>query len=160
VSRPRGPVLCACGHTKGWHKTAYGPPRCTATGCSCPAFDEALVTARTKFGNKRSTLPEWPGETFDSKAEADRARVLLLSQAATQVRNLRAHPRYDIVVNGEHVCWYTPDFEYDDVASGEHVVEDVKGAATTEGSRLRQRLLHAVYGFHVREVRTRERTRA
>lgn len=65
-----------------------------------------------KYGAKRTTLPELPGQTFDSKAEARRARELLLMEKAGEIRDLKFHVRYPLKVNGQLVCTYVADFTY------------------------------------------------
>jgi hypothetical protein len=94
------------------------------------------------------------GLRFDSKREWARYRELKLLQAAGIIGGLEADKRrlhYPLIVNGERIGVYTPDFRY---MEGEMVViEDVKVQATkTQAYQLRKRLLHALYGLTIREV--------
>lgn len=75
-------------------------------------------------------------------------------QAGGLIRDLEAHPqpRYDITVNGVHVCHYLPDFRYYDVERDRVTVEDVKGFSTAE-YQIKRRLMLAVHGVDVVEVR-------
>jgi hypothetical protein len=92
-------------------------------------------------------VPKWLGH----KAEARRYRELSLLQRAGQISDLRVHPSFDLDVNGMRITTYTDDFTY-----REHdrlICEDVKGSKTTDASRLRMKLLYAVRGIQVREIR-------
>lgn len=102
--------------------------------------------------NKYHAQPvETDGHRFASKAEARRYQELKLLQRAGHIRGLRVHPRFSLDVNDQFVTVYTPDFCY--LEHGQIVVEDVKGARTTDASRLRMKLLQAVTGIQVREIR-------
>lgn len=76
------------------------------------------------------------GERMDSQAEARKYQELLLWQQAGIIRNLKVHPRYELIPPFEcrdgrvRGIWYEADFEYFDEALGETVVLDVKGMQT------------------------------
>jgi hypothetical protein len=102
--------------------------------------------------NKYHAQPvEADGHRFASKAEARRYRELSLLQRAGQISDLRVHPSWTLDVNGMFVSKYSADFAY--VEGDRQVVEDVKGGKTTDAARLRMKLLQAVTGIQVREIR-------
>jgi len=102
------------------------------------------------------------GFRFDSGREALRYRDLRILEAAGLVTALEVHPRFAIdVVNLSdraaglvtHCGTYTADFRYQDVSSGELVIEDVKSPPTrTTAYRLRKRLIEAIHGITIREI--------
>lgn len=105
---------------------------------------------RSKYGNRKVVAD---GYTFDSAGEAKRYQVLKLMQHAGEITRLEVHPHWDLAVNGIKIGrGYTADFSYRDKA-GELVVEDFKGVRT-EAFVLRKKLMKAVHGIDVREVRT------
>lgn len=67
---------------------------------------------------------------FASKREAARYVQLKLLVRGKAISGLKTHPRYSLVVNGELVGHYTPDFGY--IENGKEVVEDIKGVRTTD----------------------------
>lgn len=97
---------------------------------------------------------EIDGHVFDSKREAARYEELRLLLLGKEIGALTIHPKYDLWVNGHHVCDYTADFAYADFKSGNVIVEDVKsgGSATARDFRLRLRLMRAIHGIEVRVV--------
>lgn len=103
---------------------------------------------RSKYNNRRVTLD---GYTFDSQAEAQRYQELCLMRTAGDIADLAVHPRYPLVVNGETVATYVADFAYT-TWDGIEVVEDVKGVRTAV-YRLKAKLMHALYGIRIVEVR-------
>lgn len=94
------------------------------------------------------------GGMHQSRLESMRCTELHLLQKGGLIRDLEAHPqpRFDLEVNGTHVCHYLADFRYVDVESGQTVVEDTKGVATAE-YRLKRRLMLACHGVEIQEVR-------
>ena len=100
-----------------------------------------------KYSAQRTSLD---GVTFDSKAEAMRFAELDLEQKAGEISDLTLQPRYPLVVNGTHVCTYVGDFTYR--RAGKVIVEDVKGVRSPV-YRLKAKLVKAVYGFEIVEVR-------
>jgi hypothetical protein len=56
-----------------------------------------VKSRRSKYRNK---LVKDGGETFGSKAEHRRWMELKLLEKAREITNLKAHPRFPIVVNG------------------------------------------------------------
>lgn len=95
---------------------------------------------------------------FDSKAEAERYRELILLQEAGAISGLKIHPRYVLQEgynkrDGTHVrpIFYESDFEY--VENGVLITEDVKGVKTPV-FLLKQKLFERAYP-HI-EMRIRE----
>jgi hypothetical protein len=70
------------------------------------------------------------GIRFDSLAEHRRWCELRLLEQAGEIRDLRVHPRYELLPKegGERAVHYTPDFDY--LEGGKRVAEDVKGGPT------------------------------
>ncbi len=88
---------------------------------------------------------------FDSRKEAARYRELTLSERAGEISHIELQPRYNIVVNGRKICFYKADFRYRLVATGESVVEDVKGVRTAE-YKLKKKLVEALYEIEIIEI--------
>lgn len=110
----------------------------------------AVNLSRSKYGNRRV---EEDGYTFDSEMELRRYRELRTLEEQGAIEKLICHPRYELRVNGVKVATYVADFEYIDFErEGEHVVEDVKGAKTAV-YKLKKKLVEALYGFEVTEVK-------
>lgn len=116
----------------------------------------------TKYKNK----PEWVGDRkFDSKAEANRYRELLLLERAHEIENIECQPKYPLEIykpdgqyhavkirsdkrpNGTRTS-YTADFRYQCLRTGRQIVEDVKGMDTT-ASRLRRAVVECIYGIEI-----------
>lgn len=102
-----------------------------------------------KYGNRKT---EVNGILFDSKLEAERWSELCLLEHAGAITGLARQVDYPLVVGGVHICVYRADFVYTQVSSGALVVEDAKGHAT-ESYRLKKRLLKAIYGLEIVEIR-------
>ena len=99
----------------------------------------------------RNIKVECDGLHFDSKAERDRYLALKLLERGGQIHTLILQPRFDLIVNGEKIGFYRADFQYIESATGEQIVEDVKGVRTPV-YRLKRKLMKAIYGIQVREV--------
>ncbi len=72
------------------------------------------------------------GERFDSKKEAAYWMELKLRQMAGEIGNLQRQVEFPLYCPGEFHTWvqvasYIADFCYDDAATGQRVVIDVKG---------------------------------
>lgn len=105
---------------------------------------------RSKFGNRWT---EVDGIKFQSQAEATRYSELRLLEKAGLISGLELQPRYNIHVNGHHVCQYRGDFRYVD-EFGKTVVEDVKSkhTRTLPVYSLKKKLMKAVYGIDIVEI--------
>jgi len=103
-----------------------------------------------KYKAQKTTVD---GLTFHSKREAERYKELKLMHQAGQIHFLITHPPFLIEVNGVPICKAIMDFRYTD-KDGRDVVEDVKSKPTdTPLSRLKRKLVKAIYGIDVVLVR-------
>ncbi len=88
------------------------------------------------------------GYTFDSQAEYKRYCELKLLEKAGQISHFSVHPRFELVVCGQVIGRYTPDFYYVDEVLKKETVEDVKGVMTRDAS-IRIRVFQALFGLPV-----------
>ena len=100
----------------------------------------------TKYNARKVKLD---GYTFDSKAEARRYEYLKLLCRAGEIRDLKVHPRYQLLdpftckgVKYRGIS-YIADFEYTE--NNRLIVEDVKGVKTNV-FRLKEKLFMNRYG--------------
>lgn len=110
---------------------------------------------RPKYRNKRTEID---GIKFDSLVEGARYVVLKRLQASGVISGLKCHEPYALPVNGVLVCKYIADFVYVD-AEGCRVVEDVKGGAVTPVYALKKKLMKAIHGIEIKEVRKKRSPR-
>lgn len=109
-----------------------------------------------KYKNRKIT---WQGRTFDSRKEFDRYQELLLLQRAGKIRDLQTQVRYELIPNQygpdgkmvERSVAYKADFVYQDMATGQTVVEDTKGFRTQEYI-IKRKLMRYRYGIEIREI--------
>jgi hypothetical protein len=92
-----------------------------------------------KFHAKKTQID---GIWFDSRAEGMHYLVLKHKERRGEIVGLTLQPEYVLVVNGELIGKYTPDFSYYD--AGNYVCEDTKGVRT-EAFALRAKLFQALY---------------
>jgi len=104
---------------------------------------------KSKYGNTKVTVD---GITFDSKQEAARYGELQLQQMAGLITQLTVHAVLPIYYGTVLVCNYKCDFQY--FRAGARVVEDVKGFST-DVYKLKKKLVKAVYGIDITEIRKR-----
>jgi len=102
----------------------------------------------SKYRNVRTVVD---GITFDSAAEARRYEQLKLLEIGGAILDLELQPRYEIKVNNHKVCVYVADFRYVETATGEVMVEDVKGVRTAL-YKLKRKLVKAVHGIDIYET--------
>lgn len=104
----------------------------------------------TKF---RNVPVEVDGVRYASKREARRAAELNLLERAGKISDLKHQPRFPLVVNGVKIAAYVADASY--LENGVLIVEDVKSPVTAKHPvyRLKAKLMQAVHGIIVREVR-------
>lgn len=95
---------------------------------------------------------------YDSAKEAERARVLHLLERAGKIRDLREQVKFELIpaqYEGgkcvERKVEYVADFVYNDCATGEEIVEDVKGVRTKEYVLKRKMMLY-FHGIRIKEV--------
>lgn len=106
----------------------------------------------SKYRNKKVTVGD---NTFDSLAEARRWQELVILHDAGAISGLQRQVKYEIKVNGRHICFYVADFVYNE--NGKAVVEDVKGVRTPV-YQLKKKLLRATLGIAIKEVGAKKRT--
>lgn len=105
-----------------------------------------------KYGNRKTQVD---GITFDSKAEAERYKVLRALELTGVIKGLELQKPYRLCKgrwsNGKPFSiTYRADFVY--TLDGEIIVEDVKGYRT-EAYQLKKKLMRAVYGIEIAEVK-------
>lgn len=103
---------------------------------------------RGKYGAVPTTVN---GIRFASKAEAARYQTLIVAERAGEISDLKLQTSWPLVVGGVKVATYRADFEYLD-ADVRRVVEDVKGVSTPV-YKLKKRLMLALHGIEIREIR-------
>ena len=91
------------------------------------------------------------GIRFASKAEARRYCELRLLERAGGITEFILQPRFPLTVNGVKLGTYVADFQYHDCATGQSVIEDVKGVLTPV-YKLKCKLIQALYGVVITEV--------
>lgn len=103
--------------------------------------------AYRKYGNKKTVVN---GIRFDSTAESERYKELLLMESSGEIKNLELQPKFEIHPKFQHngkterAIHYVADFSYID-SSGDKVVEDVKGMET-DVFKLKRKLFLKRYG--------------
>lgn len=101
---------------------------------------------------------EIDGITFDSAAEARRYVHLKMLEAAGEIKDIEIQPKWELQPSFKRgkrtirAITYRADFRYTEVATGESVVEDVKGMET-EVFRLKAKMLLYQYDIEVKRVR-------
>lgn len=114
---------------------------------------------KNKYGAKRKQID---GMWFASQKEAARYETLKARQAAGEIAELACQPVFPLHVMRlaynetpiriAHVGKFTADFSYLDLATGEYVIEDVKGFRKGEAYRLRKKVVEAIHGIVITEV--------
>lgn len=110
------------------------------TGRKAKLVDDAKPKRPHKYHARKT---EVNGHIFDSKAEAQRYKELVLLQRAEKITGLWLQPEFILQKpferdgKKERAIKYIADFEY--VEDDKLIVEDVKGIET-EGFRLKRRL--------------------
>lgn len=111
-------------------------------------FGNAFGQRRSKYCAKATYLD---GKRFASKKEAARYGQLKAMADAGYIKNLNTQVPFEIKINDKKICKYLADFCYEEVATGESVVEDVKGFRT-DIYKLKKKLVEAIYGISIKEV--------
>lgn len=93
---------------------------------------------------------------FASKRESRQYLVLKALEKAGTIAGLKLHPRFELVVNGKHICDYIADFEWIENLVpgwkvGTRVVADAKGVRTP-AYKIKRALMLAIHGIEVREL--------
>ena len=102
-----------------------------------------------KYGNIKTVID---GIKFDSKREAYYYQIYKKLEQQGDLWNLKLQTKLDFKINGKHIFYYKPDFEYDDDI-GHHVV-DVKSPATEKNAvfRLKRKLIENYYKVDIEIV--------
>lgn len=91
------------------------------------------------------------GLRFASKREAKRYNELKLMERGGEIIALEIQPKFPLIVNKQKLGSYIGDFRYRDTATGDLIVEDVKGVKTPV-YKLKAKLVKALYGVEIVEV--------
>ena len=107
--------------------------------------DQAIIDGtgkkrRNKFGATKVTVD---GESFDSKREHARHLELLALQRGGVIRDLKRQPKYDLVVNDQHICRYVGDWFY--FEGDQRVCEDSKSGFQTPEFKIKWKLANALF---------------
>lgn len=103
---------------------------------------------KNKFNAKKCYVD---GIAFASQLEGDRYPLLKLLERSGEIKDLKVHPKWKLIVKGIQVSLYTADFSY--VLNGELIVEDVKSKPTrTNDYIIRKKLMKALFGIEIQEV--------
>ena len=126
----------------------------TKTSITIAEF-KALKPAKKK-SKYNAVKTQVSGISFSSKNEAKRYADLLLLEQAGLVRSLQLQVPFDLVVQGELVCRYFADFQYEQKRGRrwDLIVEDVKGARTGAAYqmfKLKKKLMWACLNIDVLE---------
>lgn len=105
----------------------------------------------SKYRNKRT---EYDGRIFDSKKEAEFARLLDVcrkaSDASDRVVDVQFQPVFPVLINGKKIFTYKADFTVT-YADGRVEIIDVKGFKTPV-YRLKKKAVEAYYKIKILEV--------
>lgn len=116
-----------------------------------PRITVAEYKMQPKPSKYRNVKCEADGLKFDSLKERNRYTELKLLEDAGEIDFLEVHPLFRLMVEGELICKYSPDFSY--YENGKLVVEDVKSEITkTYAYRIKKKLMKAIFGVEIREV--------
>lgn len=105
---------------------------------------------RRKYHNTKTQIN---GKKFDSKKEARRFMQLEILQKQGLISNLQCQVKFELIPkqNGERACNYIADFVYEDISTGETVVEDVKGFKTAD-YKIKRKLMLYIHGLKITET--------
>lgn len=112
------------------------------------SLDDAVSPRGGKFGNIRRH--EVDGIVFHSPIEARRYTDLRQRERLGEISSLERQVPYRFDEQGRHCFTYLADFVYVVTATGETVVEDVKGMPT-DIYRLKKKLIEARFGIGISE---------
>ena len=125
-----------------------------------------MLYGRHKYKNHKT---EVDGITFDSKREATRWHELKLMEKNGYIRDLQRQVRFELIpaqreddtlgkrggiIKGkviERKVEYIADFVYQDMDTGQIVVEDTKGLRTKDYI-IKRKLLLWVHGIRIQEI--------
>lgn len=126
------------------------------TACGCFEGESVKEEKRKKSGRIPHNKVEYDGYTFDSGLEHERYLWLKDAVSTGEISGLEVHPRYEILLDGQHYCWYTADFRYR--RNGELIVEDVKSKPSrTRDYMMRKKAMRLQHGIIIQEWPPKER---
>jgi hypothetical protein len=116
----------------------------------------ANLNKRSKYGNKKTVLGN---VVYDSQKEANRAFELAMLEKAGIIKDLKRQVRFELIPsqkneNGKVLfrpVVYIADFTYTDCKTGEKIIEDVKGFATSD-FKLKQKMMYYFYHIKIRII--------
>ena len=113
------------------------------------ALERLNPIKRSKYGNKKTTSL---GVVFDSAKEARRFQTLTTLQMAGMITDLFRQMPFDLIVNGQQICYYVADFTYQQ--NGRLIVEDVKSKPTRAKAdyAIKKKLMKVCYNIEIVEV--------
>lgn len=97
----------------------------------------------SKYGNQKVTVD---GIKFDSKREASYYLYFKGLERAGTISDLQLQTKLDFKIDGKHIFFYRPDFEYND-EFGHHYI-DVKGVETPI-FKLKKKIIEASYKIKI-----------
>jgi hypothetical protein len=103
---------------------------------------------KSKYGNNKVIIDNIE---FDSQKEGDRYKLLKTMVKAGVISMLQLQVPYELNQGGTHSLQYIADFVYVETATGETIVEDVKGFRTKEYKKKR-RLMKKVHNIKIKEI--------
>jgi hypothetical protein len=117
---------------------------------SAAAYRESIKKPkRSKYNNVKTTVD---GITFDSKAEAKYYQNLKLLEMAGEVEGVELQTPFALTVSGFLICTYRSDFTFTTRKDKKFHVVDCKGVRTKDFI-LKKKLMRAIYGIEIEEVR-------
>lgn len=107
------------------------------------------------MANRFPAKPTWiDGHRFPSRREARRYGDLKLLLRAGKIANLSLQPSFKVKIKGKHLCTYTADFSYDDLAGGQTIIEEIKSSGTRRDPyyRLRKKAAELYHEITIQEI--------
>jgi hypothetical protein len=125
---------------------------------------KALNKTKGKYGSIKISAN---GHKFDSLAEFERYKALVLMEKVGIIYRLDVHTKFDIQINYKHYCTYISDFDYLEIMGeywqgkdisdmskklhSRYIVEDVK-AVRTAAYQLKKKALFLDKGITITEI--------
>lgn len=125
-------------------------------------LDKREAGRNSKFGAIPTQTAD--GRQFASVWESEFYKELWVQQQAGEIREIKTHVRYELIVNGYFICAIVLDFEFDYTPKSPHFAKyqdkkgwryvDTKSSATlTQLFAVKQKLMQACYGITVEAVK-------
>ncbi|HRI20172.1 MAG TPA: DUF1064 domain-containing protein [Panacibacter sp.] len=106
---------------------------------------------RSKYNAQRINAE---GMEFDSRKEAKRYRELKILLKEGIIMFLATQVEFSFQLKGQKIASYYADFVYQDIVTGDLIVEDVKSDATRKLPvyRLKKKMMLVQHGIKIKEV--------